>query len=548
MDVVLVLLPQESTGQRLFTMKEIGYLRAMLEQDGFCVGVIDCDRYGPTGAASYIADAQPAVVGLPIQWRDTIVRLGEQPIVQELRGSGVQSHYSATGILATIFYRSLLENLPQLDSVVLGESELIFRNLVQRVRRKEKWQQAPGIAYRKEGGTVAKNLPSPRVEDLDDLPFPTREYLADRARFPVAPIESSRGCASQCIFCRLGIYAAIHEGALWRRRSAERVVDEMQEIVETYGTRSFYFVDDNFLDEEAHGRAIAEELLRRDLRVRFSIECNVDSVEEDLFLLLRRAGLRMAGLGLESGAQSVLDRYEKGTSLAANRQAVATLQRLGINCEPSMILFDPVTRLEEVQETVAFLAETGLHRTARPLLPLFHRMMIYPGTAARERFASVLQPMEERPETARPKPWLAANANQLVDWATHRYQLADPRVQALWEATEYYGHLIQFHGRVFYHLRAHRDEIPPEEQKAWQLLVHQIGQWEAHIGEQRFVLLREAERLLRPVLTPQKEHRHQLEMLVQNVIEEFDRRFFGKPLIQRVQELGLQIDPPQTDA
>jgi len=540
--VVLIAPPYETPAQQLFTMKEIGYLQAMLERDGWPVEIVDCDRLGVADAARRIADIQPVVVGLPIQWRDTILKLGEEPIVQALRLAGVSAHYSATGLLATIFYRSLLENLPQLDSVVLGESELTFLNLVRAVGGQQEWSQMPGIAHRTTEGEIVANLPAPRVTDLDTLPFPARDYLADRARFPMAAVESSRGCSWHCIFCRLGIYAAIHEGALWRGRSARNVVDEIEQVVETFGIRSFYFVDDNFLEQEAHGRAIAQELLRRGLRIGFSIECNVTSVQEDLFLLLRQAGLRKVGLGLESGAQSVLDRYEKKTTVADNRRAVALLQRLGINCEPAMILFDPLVSLEEIRETVDFYADTRLHLTTRMQLPFFHHMMVYPGTTARERFISMMEPLAIGPDLAQQKPWLAAPPNLLLDWATNRYRFLDPRVQVLWETKEYHTHQLAYHRRVLRELRRRPGEFPEEEREARQILNREMGQWRANIEEQYFVLLRETEKLLRPLASPQEEHSRQIEALVQRIIKEFDRRFFGQLLAQRVQELGLRIE------
>lgn len=383
MQSVMLVSPPGHTSYKLYSMNEAGGLAAVLRQAGFSAEILDGDLPGVIEA---IGRADPLMVVLVLNWPHQIYDPWMPRFLEGL--ASTDCHISVEGKGASIYYNHILMQCPQVHSVILGEGENTVVELTQRLAGSLPWKDVKGIAYRKHKD-VCRSEPRPPIEDLDALPFAARDYLtSNRKGYPVVPLYTTRSCRGMCTFCGGRIFRDLTFYPGYRARSAQHVVDEIEMLVKQYRAHVFYFVDDNFLDrEEGKQRAkqIAGMILDRRLRIRFYIECRVDDVEEKLFSLLKRAGLRKAFVGIESGSQSVLDRYRKGTTVEMNRKAVQTLRALGINCDPGLILFDPHTTFEEVKENLRFIAETGLHRLGDHLA-VFRSLRIYLGTEDEKRF------------------------------------------------------------------------------------------------------------------------------------------------------------------
>jgi radical SAM superfamily enzyme YgiQ (UPF0313 family) len=142
------------------------------------------------------------------------------------------------------------------------------------------------------------------------------------------------------------------------------VVEEVKRLVTDHDVHRFIFVDDNFVGVGEKGRArareIAERMLAENLNVEFFLSCRVTDVEEELFTLLKRAGLSTVGLGVESGNQRQLDTYGKGTTVEDNRRAIQTLRKIGVEPGIGFIMADPYFTAEELIANLQFLKEMGI--------------------------------------------------------------------------------------------------------------------------------------------------------------------------------------------
>ena len=172
-------------------------------------------------------------------------------------------------------------------------------------------------------------------------------------------METSRSCHGECHFCEGYLFRKLNPGSGYSVKSADRVIQEIQYVIENYQYRVFSFSDDNFFadgSENAKQRVkdIANALIKNKIRIRFTIECRADDISEEIFTLLKRAGLCKVFVGIESGSQSVLNRYNKGTTVEENHKAIQILSKLNIKCHPGYILFDPYTTIQELHETVDF--------------------------------------------------------------------------------------------------------------------------------------------------------------------------------------------------
>lgn len=296
---------------------------------------------------------------LAVQYRDDVFSGWMTQTIKECHQLG--GIVFVCGKSASVEYRYLLKYV-NANFVFMGEAEETLENIIEIAitKKKVKYEDfygIKGIAYLFENEIIKyKRL---LKKSLDDLPMPQYEYISSReVKYPICVMETSRSCHGKCNFCEGCLFRNFTGENEYRVKSPERVVDELKYVIQTYGTRVFSFADDNFFADGHRGKQraieIADLIIKNHLKNRFTIECRADDVDYEIFKNLKKAGLIKVFVGIESGSQAVLDRYNKGTTVDVNRNAIDILNSLNIQCHPGYILFDPKTTLSELQETVAF--------------------------------------------------------------------------------------------------------------------------------------------------------------------------------------------------
>jgi anaerobic magnesium-protoporphyrin IX monomethyl ester cyclase len=261
-----------------------------------------------------------------------------------------------------------------LDVVVRGEPEGVIRDLCRAARP---FAEVAGIS-RREGanGAIHRNpdalplapeaIPAPDWGGLDlgayRLPLKGRRFLM------VAPV---RGCPWRCSFCT----APLYYGSRLRRRPVASVVAEMSDNMERYGIREFFFWADTFTADRGYVRELSRAIIDGGLRISWTCNSRVDTIDEQTLRLMKEAGLWMVSYGLESGSDAILDASGKGITAAQSREAVLLAHRLGIRVAGHFILGLP----GETEETMTRTLDLALS------LPLdvaqFYAAAPFPGTA-----------------------------------------------------------------------------------------------------------------------------------------------------------------------
>jgi radical SAM superfamily enzyme YgiQ (UPF0313 family) len=167
----------------------------------------------------------------------------------------------------------------------------------------------------------------------------------------------------------------------------------MEELVDRYPGVEIKFLDDQFIGPGRKGiedtMSFARAIIDRGVEVPFSIFARADSVEPELFRLLKDAGLRSVFVGVESGSQNQLDSCGKRTSVADNRRSLEILHGLGIRFIMGLIFFDPYTEMHDVKANLAFLRETQpLWAPRGNVLSIENRVIVYKGTPFYERLTA----------------------------------------------------------------------------------------------------------------------------------------------------------------
>jgi anaerobic magnesium-protoporphyrin IX monomethyl ester cyclase len=361
------------------------YMVSTLRAAGHTADILFPQEEGPVRTAAdlvrAVAETRPLVLGLTSYEGSLRESLR---FVKRLRARGVSSLVCLGGHLATFSYAEILRDFHDLvDVIVLGDGERAIVEILEAVKHGQGFDGIPGLA-RFDGGRVVTTATRPIEQDIDRLPFPVlAEPALHNARRRPLFLTTSRGCYGRCSFCR-----SSHFGEGWRARGPMNVVDEIEAAC-ARGVTTFEMVDDNFLGPGRMGKrravAMATEIQRRGIAIRFHASCRVNDVEEATMRLLKDAGLVSVSLGVESGVQRLLDAFNKGTTVQQNVAALHLLDRLEIPALAYIIFFDPYTTLVEAKENVAFLRSIRQLDHVRFEDVVFRRLIPISGTDLFER-------------------------------------------------------------------------------------------------------------------------------------------------------------------
>jgi anaerobic magnesium-protoporphyrin IX monomethyl ester cyclase len=273
---------------------------------------------------------------------------------------------------------TLREAAGAVDVVAIGEYDVTVRDVIAAYPGLE---GVPGIAYR-DGGDVKKTAPRPLIEDLDSLPFPAwhqlnlTDYFDGTKLYPYIDIFSGRGCPHGCVFC---LWPQVMHGRHLRLRKPERVVDEMEHDIKlcpsVLRSGEFFFEDDTFTLHKPTALGICEEILRRGLRVTFSVNARMDTADAEMMRMLKQAGCRELLVGFESGDPGVLEKMKKRATVEEAREFMARAKAAGIDVHGCFVLGLPGETKETMEKTIGFALDLGLH-TAQ-----FSAAVPFPGTA-----------------------------------------------------------------------------------------------------------------------------------------------------------------------
>ncbi|MGJ7029427.1 anaerobic magnesium-protoporphyrin IX monomethyl ester cyclase [Methanothermobacter sp. DSM 3267] len=330
------------------------YLAAALERASFSVKIIDDDLQG-LGAekvAGIIEKLDPLIVGITATTATIKTSLEYLGAVKRLLPDVLTV---IGGPHPTFLPERTLGDSDALDVVVVGEGEATIVDLAEKYERRgaPSLRDVAGISYR-EGGSIRTNRPRPLIEDLDDLPFPARHLVPFRdyetSEQEAGGMITSRGCVYPCRYCS----SSLIMGKKFRFRSAENVVDEVEELVDRYGLHDIAFLDDTFMLHRPRAGEISREIRERGIDVSFVTSSRVDMVRRSLLEDLRSAGMSTVYYGVESGCQRILNLMEKGITLKQAEDAVKAAKDVGIDVVTSFILGYPGEKPSEMDRTIDF--------------------------------------------------------------------------------------------------------------------------------------------------------------------------------------------------
>ncbi|MEE0876696.1 MAG: cobalamin-dependent protein, partial [Fibrobacteraceae bacterium] len=136
-----------------------------------------------------------------------------------------------------------LEMESALDYCIIGEADRTVCKLASLIEGKIlNANEIPGLAFRKDDGSVDFQPEGPKIENLDSLPWVSKVYhkhlYSCYKRYfyganlnPLIVILSGRGCPNRCSYC---VIPQTINGHVFRKRSPKDVVDELEFILNNF--------------------------------------------------------------------------------------------------------------------------------------------------------------------------------------------------------------------------------------------------------------------------------------------------------------------------
>lgn len=276
--------------------------------------------------------------------------------------------------------------LSQFDSIVVGEGEYAFAELISRISKKIDFTDILGVYTRdsilrftdagfKDRRFLAHmNVPPAYVEEVDDIPAPDRSYIQHINYSSIvgltgklATMITTRGCPYKCTFCDVPYKK-------YRQRDIDLVMDEIEDCIKL-GYKEFHFYDDLFNITAQKIIDFCDALERRNIQIVWDFRGRVNGVTRESLERAKRAGLRMISFGVETGSDIGMKTLKKGTNVAQVEKVFMWCKELGIKTIANYMIGLPHEKsIQDVRDNVDFLIRLN------PDYAQFNILSLYPHT------------------------------------------------------------------------------------------------------------------------------------------------------------------------
>ncbi len=302
----------------------------------------------------------------------------------------------AGGPLASSY--DLLLGKASIDVVFHGECESSLPAWFDVLGNRTSWDSIKGISFFQNSRPIINKEPV-QIKNLDDIPFPpygtkvdytpyinrtipsrlsiiarmTADYpavmenLLNRTSCNPAYVEfiTKRGCTHRCFFCYRHVKGI-------RSHSVEYVIEHMKRLKSLYGIGGFYFADELFNHSKEWVMNLCENIKRQFPDI-FYIVCGarVDTMDIEILDALYMSGCIEIDYGQESGDNSILKEYGKGTTAEKNFEITRTRLEKGIFSPVQLVIGSPSENPDTIKQTIKFLKKLKVYGASiNYLLPL----------------------------------------------------------------------------------------------------------------------------------------------------------------------------------
>jgi len=376
--------PAVTKSNTLYYPIYLAYATGLLEKNGFDVTLLDAPAMGMDRDAT-VAAAERLNPSLVVVDTSTPSIENDVAVASAIKRRCPRATIVLVGTHVSAMPEESVAVSENTDAVARKEYDLTLIEVASRLGNSARdFSGVAGLTYRNGSGNVLHNPDRSFIEDLDSLPFVSSVYKRHLSSclsryfyganlYPVLAILSGRGCPHQCSFC---VYPQTMTGNRYRVRSVGNTVDELEYIKrELPEVREVFLEDDTLTANRHRARELAEEILRRGLKITWSTNSRADADFETL-RLIHKSGCRLLCVGFESADQTILDSIGKHLTVERIYQFADDARRAGLLIHGCFVVGNQGETRESLEKTLEMAKALPLD-TAQ-----FFPIMVYPGTKA----------------------------------------------------------------------------------------------------------------------------------------------------------------------
>ena len=322
-------------------------------------------------------------------------------------------------------------NYTNIDFCVRGFGVDAFTDLIKKILNQETdYETIPNLCFKRDEEDIIGTINSgyERI-GYKELPyhlldsFIEKYFIGTESR--AFPIYTAFGCPYQCNFCISPIWFE-DTNKKWDPLPAEEVVDHIEFLIERFKVDFIYFWDDDSFVSPRHFSSIAEEILKRDVKVKLGVRGirsnEIERMKAKDFELFKKVGVNYIHIGVEHGSQRMLDAMDKGItveqSLSANRKLA---EYNTITPMYNFLVGMPSETMDDLKKTGLFMLKL-MEENPNAILYSPNKMVPYPGGNA---YAEAIKQGYKNPKTPSDwmnmdqegevyQPWYTAEANRYI--------------------------------------------------------------------------------------------------------------------------------------
>ncbi len=257
------------------------------------------------------------------------------------------------------------------DFVVRGEGEVTLLKLYETIRGgSTAYEKIDGLSFKRDG-VIHNTCEAKLIENIDEIPIFPYE-LFEHPKYDMGFITSSRGCPYKCSYCSQRLMT----GLTYRFKSPERIVEELDILINKYKQNHIVFYDDNFSFKKKRVIDVCEAIVKSGLHKKagFFVQTRADNLYEDIMPYLKEANFTGVGFGMETAVERLAQVIVKNETVECHKKAITLGRKWGLDVSVFMIFGLPSETHADRMETFNFIKEWGFRFTK------FNNLIPYPGT------------------------------------------------------------------------------------------------------------------------------------------------------------------------
>jgi len=389
-----------------------GILAAIVEKKGGQVGILDLNalrvRYGGSIVPTQVITKELSsekwdIIGIG-GLTTTYARIKQlSPLI---RKNSPDSLFIGGGGWSTYNPTEILELVPELDLIVIGEGEQTFSDLYDQVNSGTRdFEKINGLCIRDRNSGYRFTAPRALISDLNTIPYPAYDLMETEIYFRFSSLPLSvdsfnskrrastvweRGCPRGCTFCshngmsRIDLQNIYGEGdrqqgeklvrisdkendtyqlpARWP--SPEYAVNNVKLLKEKFDVDFISILDENMTSNLKWTKEFCDLYVKEELdkTVKWGTLGDAPSVavKPEIISIMKSAGCAYISFGFESASDKVLNQdIKKGQLRSHLQKTIDTIKHVKMTPITTFMIGNAHENIDDLMETVDFWINNG---------------------------------------------------------------------------------------------------------------------------------------------------------------------------------------------